>query len=141
MPAQVDAADDVVERIVFIDPHHVQDGLPVRLHRHAHGDAQPPLGAGGAVGGQVVRLPEEGEKAVLQAVRRAAGSLDQAAVQAVEGDGVQLIDLGGLGERLLPALAERAGLIAGGRVHAGVSGDGHHPVRQHVDVGLHLAIG
>ena len=39
-PAQVDAADDVIEGVILIDAHQIEDGLPVLLYGHPHLDAQ-----------------------------------------------------------------------------------------------------
>ena len=41
--AQIDAADNIVKGIVFIDANHVHSGLSALLHRHSHGDAQAVL--------------------------------------------------------------------------------------------------
>ena len=41
--AQINAADDIIQGIVFIDAYHIQNSLPVFLDRHSHGDAQSVL--------------------------------------------------------------------------------------------------
>ena len=48
--AQIDAADYIVEQVIFVHPHHIEGGLAVLLHRHSHGNAQLALKDGGGVG-------------------------------------------------------------------------------------------
>ena len=137
VPANIDAGDDVAEGVVFINAYHVQGGCPAVLHRHSHGDAQAVPGDGGGVNGQIVRLLEEGQEAAVQALRRAGGSLDDAAVLAVESNVIQLVNFGGFLQHFVPACPECHGVRFPCRAHTGVSRDGHHPVRQHVYVGFH----
>ena len=82
-PAQVDAADDIIEQVVFIGAHHIKNGLPVLLHRHPHGNAQLILKDGGRAGGQIVRLLQKGKKSAVQRFRRAVDSQRQPPVQVV----------------------------------------------------------
>ena len=91
--SQIDAADNVVERVIFIDAHHIEDGLAVLLHRHSHRNAKLPLTDGGGVGGQIIRLLQKREKTAVQAVRRVSDPLYQPSIQTVQGDGVKLINL------------------------------------------------
>ena len=52
--SQVDAADHIVDRIVFIDTHHVQNRFAVLFHRHPYPDPQFPLEDGGGIGCEIV---------------------------------------------------------------------------------------
>ena len=80
---------------------------------------------------------------VVQIFRRAVNALNQTAVQTVEGDGVQLIYLGGFGQHAAAVCPKgldihRSGFPGGGiRTHAGVPRNGHHSIRQHMDVCLY----
>ena len=134
--SQVDAADDVVQQVVFIDAHQVQGGFAVRLHRDPHGDAQPALKEGGGIGGQIVRFLQQREKRAVRSLRRAVDALDQPPVQIVQGDGVKLVQL----RRLLQhrrAACRRFPRGGGFPGHPGIDSDAHHAVGQHMDIGLH----
>ena len=54
---------------------------------------------------------------------------------------MKLVDLGRFGEKAFPAFIK--GLCTGGcafagrQSHTGISGNGHHAIREHVDIGLH----
>ena len=142
---QVDAADDIIERVIFINTHDIQRGLSSFLYRHPHGDAQLALKDGRGVRGQIVRLLKEREKAAVQ-LRRRTVPLEQLSVQAVQRDGIQLVDLRSLHQERIPVSPGRRSVgpdrlrlrvNTAGCLHPGVPGDGHHPVRQHVDIGLH----
>ena len=191
-PAQVDAADDVIEGVILIDAHQIEDGLPVLLYGHPHLDAQLAFINRIGVGGQVVGLLEQRQKIPLQPLRRASVPLHQLSLQIVQGNGIQLIDLRRLLQHRFAVFLRsgqirdgfrsllRGGFLQGGgflrkdfpsllpfareglpgflrkdlfrllrkvglnflrygkdRFHAVVSGNGHHAVRQHMDVGLH----
>ena len=143
----VDAADYVVEGVVFVDAHYVEGGFAVLLHWHPHSDPQLALVDSGGVGGQIVRLLQKGEEIAVQAFRRAVDPLEQPAVQSVKSNRMKLIDLRRFlqhrhavrrGRYGVGARSPRPLRIGGGhRAHPGVAGNGHHAVRQHVDVGLH----
>ena len=125
---QVDAADNVVERVVFIYAHHIKGRLARLLHRHSHCNAQPALVDGGGINGQIIRLLKQRQKTAVQALRGGVKPLHQPPIQAVQGDCIKLIDLRRLFQHRTAALR---------RVHPGVARNGHHAVRQHVYVGLH----
>ena len=133
---QIDAADDIVERIVLIDAHHVENGFTVLLHRHSHCNAQLILKDGGGIDCQRIRFLQQGQKAAVQAFRRAVDSLRQPSVQAVEGDCVKLIDLCRFFQHRRAFRLHCPGLVCP-RAHSGIAGNGHHPVGQHMNVGFH----
>ena len=97
--ADVDAAEYVVQGVVFIDPDYIKDAFPVLLHGHSHGHAQLALKNRGGVGGHIIGLLEQGQEIVRQMLRRAVDALHQPAVQVVQRDGVQLVDFRRLGQK------------------------------------------
>ena len=146
MPAQIDTADHIVQRVIFVNARHIQNGLPLFLHRHSHRNAQLLLEGGGGTGGQVICLLKQGKKTPLQTLRRAVDPLNEPALQVIEGDCMELIDLRGLRQDFHTACPDLfiiapgcffSAVIAGSRIHTRVSCDRHHPVCQHMDIGLH----
>ncbi len=76
-PAQIDAADYIVEYIIFIYAHYIKNGLTVLLHRHTHCDTQPALKNGGGIRCQIVCLFQQRKKTAVQILRRSFNPLDQ----------------------------------------------------------------
>ena len=135
VPAKVNAADNVMEGVIFIHAYHVKRGFPILFHRHTHGDAQLVLKSGGCVGSQVIRLPQKGKKAALQLLGCAADSLNQMAFRVIETDGMQFVNFGGLGQYLTAVFLKNPGVRR--LIQAGIFCDVHHPVCKHMDIGLH----
>ncbi len=80
---QVDAADHIVERVVFIDAYYIERRFSIFLHRHSHGNAQLALIDSRGIGRQIIRLFQKRPKIAAQAFRRAVQPLRQPSVQVV----------------------------------------------------------
>ena len=52
--AQVDAADHIVEQVIFVGTHYIKNGLTIFFHRHSHGNAQTALEDRGCIDRQVI---------------------------------------------------------------------------------------
>ena len=142
VPAQIDAADHIAESVVFIDPHQIKGGFPVLLHRHSHGNAQTSLQGGGGRGGQIIRLLQKRKETALYILRRVSDPLEQLPFQIIQSNGIKFVSLGCLRQNIL---ADRLNLLLCHRsqthkirlLHATVPCNGHHPIRQHMYIGLH----
>ena len=146
--SQVDTADHIVDRIVFIDTHHVQDRFAVLFHRHPHPDPKFPLEDGGGIGCEIVGFLQKPEKAAIQALRRILNPKHQPSVQIVQRDGVKFINFSSLlqhGHTIFPGQSvvrpecslSLCSVDGGHGIHPGIGGNGHHTVRQHMYVRLH----
>ena len=145
--AQIDAADYIVQQVIFIDAHYIKGRLTVFLHRHSHYNAQLVLENRGGINGQVVCFLQKVEKTAFQIFRGAAGPLHQTPVQVIQGNGIKLIDLRGLLQHSQSVCAGCGGVRAGclrfvqaGNgycIHPGIASNGHHAVGQHMEIGLH----
>ena len=135
---QIDAANDIVDSIIFINSYDIHGSLSVFLHRHAHSNAKSALENCGRVGSQIIRLLKKTEKTVIKALRRAVNSLQEFPVKVIEGNRIQLIDLGGLFQNSAALLFGCPGIGAlASSCHPVIAGDRHHPIRQKVDIRLH----
>ena len=90
--AQIDAADHIVECVVFVDTCHIHDCFTVFFYRHSHGDTQLILKDCGRIRSQIICFTQKCKKTVFQMFRCTINSLDQLSVQIIQGDGVQLVD-------------------------------------------------
>ena len=144
--AQVDAADHIVKQVIFIRTHHIKGSLAVLLHRDPHRNAQLALKEGGGADCQIIRLLQQRQKAAVQGFRRTVDPLHQPPVQVIQGDCVKFIDLRRFlqyrpavfgGGRRIPAEAFCSVQTGCHCVHPGITGNGHHAVGQHMNVGLH----
>ena len=52
--SDINAADYIIQGIIFVDTHHIENGFSVLLYRHPHGNAELILKYGGGMCGQIV---------------------------------------------------------------------------------------
>ena len=120
--AQVNAADHVVKCVIFVNSYYIEGCLLILLHRHSHGDAELSVKNSGRAGGQIVCFFQKSEEVILQILRCTVDSLYQPALQVIQGNGMQLVDLSGFHKHFFAVFADYGGIkpsiICSCRTHA-----------------------